>query len=66
MIKKEDNIRSESYYPDSTYYIDQEKFPGETSLSQNKIFFQIELYYLFFIGKLFFPLFIRVNQPIIF
>ncbi len=31
MIKKEDNIRSESYYPDSSYYLDQinslEKIP---------------------------------------
>ena len=24
MIKKEDNIRSESYFPDSNYYIEQE------------------------------------------
>ena len=37
MIKKEDNIRSESYYPDSTYYIDQEKNLNETSLSEKKI-----------------------------
>ena len=31
MIKKEDNIRSESYYPDSSYYLDEvnssEKIP---------------------------------------
>ena len=27
MIKKEDNIRSESYYPDSTYYLQQEDNP---------------------------------------
>ena len=27
MIKKEDNIRSESYYPDSTYYLKQEDTP---------------------------------------
>ena len=33
MIKKEDNIRSESYYPDSNYYIDKENTPKETSLS---------------------------------
>ena len=33
MIKKEDNIRSESYYPDSNYYIDQGNISNETSLS---------------------------------
>ena len=27
MIKKEDNIRSESYYPDSNFYIDQGNTP---------------------------------------
>ena len=32
--KKEDNIRSESYYPDSTYYVDAAK---ETSLSEDQI-----------------------------
>jgi len=37
MIKKEDNIRSESYYPDSNYYIDQENTPIEASLSENQI-----------------------------
>ncbi len=36
MIKKEDNIRSESYYPDSNYYIEQETFK-ETQLSENQI-----------------------------
>ena len=35
MIKKEDNIRSESYYPDSNYYIDQENTLRETPLSEN-------------------------------
>ena len=29
--KKEDNIRSESYYPDSNYYLDQDNTPKETS-----------------------------------
>ena len=29
MIKKEDNIRSESYYPDSTYYLDQDNTPED-------------------------------------
>ena len=37
MIKKEDNIRSESYYPDSNYYIDQKNTPEETPLSENQI-----------------------------
>ena len=37
MIKKEDNIRSESYYPDSNYYIDQENTSQETQLSENQI-----------------------------
>ena len=35
--KKEDNIRSESYYPDSNYYIDQENIPKETQLLENQI-----------------------------
>ena len=33
MIKKEDNIRSESYYPDSNFYVDQENSFKETQLS---------------------------------
>ena len=35
--KKEDNIRSESFYPDSTYYLDQDNTPQETPLSKNQI-----------------------------
>ena len=35
--KKEDNIRSESYYPDSNYYLDQEINPEETLLSEGQI-----------------------------
>jgi len=35
--KKEDNIRSESYYPDSNYYIDQDKNPKKTPLSEDQI-----------------------------
>ena len=31
--KKEDNIRSESYYPDSNYYLDQDNTP----LSEDQI-----------------------------
>ena len=31
--KKEDNIRSESYYPDSNYYLDQNNTPKEIPLS---------------------------------
>ena len=37
MIKKEDNIRSENYYPDSNYYIFQENNIKETKLSENQI-----------------------------
>ena len=37
MIKKEDNIRSESYYPDSNYYIDQENTPIDKPLSNDQI-----------------------------
>ncbi|MBW3073473.1 high light inducible protein [Prochlorococcus marinus str. MU1404] len=35
--KKEDNIRSESYYPDSNYYIDQDNTPREICLSEDQI-----------------------------
>ena len=35
--KKEDNIRSESYYPDSSFFLDQDKNPEDTSLSENQI-----------------------------
>ena len=35
--KKEDNIRSESYYPDSNYYVDQDNTSKETPLSENQI-----------------------------
>ena len=37
MIKKEYNLRSESYYPDSNYYIDQVNTPKEISSSGNQI-----------------------------
>ena len=37
MIKKEDNIRSESYYPDSNYYVDQDNTPKETPVLEDKI-----------------------------
>ena len=37
MIKKEDNIRSESYYPDSNFYIDQSYTPEEASLLKDQI-----------------------------
>ena len=37
MIKKQsDNIRSESYYPDSNYYLDQDNNPKETPVSENQ------------------------------
>ena len=35
--KKEDNIRSESFYPDSNYYLDQDKTPEENSPSEGQI-----------------------------
>ena len=35
--KKEDNIRSESYYPDSNYYLDQENTRKETPVSEDEI-----------------------------
>ena len=37
MIKKEDNIRSESFYPDSNYYLEQDNIPKETPLSEDQI-----------------------------
>ena len=36
MIKKEDNIRSESYYPDSNYYVDQKNTPKETPFADEQ------------------------------
>ena len=36
MIKKEDNIRSESYYPDSNYYIDQENTFKKNPILENQ------------------------------
>ena len=35
--KKEDNIRSESYYPDSNYFLDQDKTLNETIVSEDQI-----------------------------
>ena len=35
--KKEDNIRSESFYPDSNYYLDQENTTEKTLLSEDQI-----------------------------
>ena len=35
--KKEDNIRSENYYPDSNYYLDQESTTKQTPLPENLI-----------------------------
>ena len=34
--KKEDNIRSESFYPDSNYYLDQEKTPKMENISKDQ------------------------------
>ena len=38
MLKKEDNIRSESYYPDSNYYVDQENTPEKTTPTKDQTF----------------------------
>ena len=35
--KKEDNIRSESYFPDSNFYLDQDNTSKETQVSENQI-----------------------------
>ena len=35
--KKEDNIRSESFYPDSNYYLDQDNNSEESRLSRDQI-----------------------------
>ena len=35
--KKEDNIRSENYYPDSNYYLEQDNALKETALSEDQI-----------------------------
>ena len=39
MIKKEENIRSESYYPDSNFYVDRDNTntPEENSPSKDQI-----------------------------
>jgi len=34
--KKEDNIRSESYYPDSNYYLDQDNDPKEEQITEDQ------------------------------
>ena len=34
--KKDDNIRSESFYPDSNYYLDQDNTSEETPLSEDQ------------------------------
>jgi len=36
MIKKEDNIRSESYYPDTNYYLDLDNPSKEIPLSEDQ------------------------------
>ena len=40
--KKEDNIRSESYYPDSNYYLDQDKTPEMKTISEDQISNMVE------------------------
>ena len=36
MSKFKDNFSSESFYPDSNYYLEQESNPKETPISENK------------------------------
>ena len=38
MNKFKDNFSSESFYPDSNYYLDQEDNPQETPVSEDQIF----------------------------
>ena len=37
MVKFKDGFSSESYYPDSNYYLDQENTSEETPLSEDKV-----------------------------
>ena len=37
MSKFKDNFSSESFYPDSNYYLDQENSPKETLVQENQI-----------------------------
>ena len=37
MSKFKDNFSSESFYPDSNYYLDRENTPKDTSISKEKI-----------------------------
>ena len=37
MTKFKDSFSSESYYPDSNYYLDQENTPEETAISEDRI-----------------------------
>ena len=36
MVKFKNNFSSESYYPDSNYYLDQDNTPEKTPLSENQ------------------------------
>ena len=36
--KKEENMRSESYYPDSNYYLNQDNAPKENQLSEDQTY----------------------------
>ena len=37
MSKFKENFASESFYPDSNYYLDQENTPKETPVSEDQI-----------------------------
>ena len=45
--KKEDNIRSESYYPDSNYYLEQDNTPLSKDQISNTTKFELPNSYLF-------------------
>ena len=42
--KKEYNVRSESYYPDSNYYLDQDNIPKETQVPEDQISHKGEIF----------------------
>ena len=44
MTDFKDGFSSESYYPDSNYYIEQENTPKETPLSKNQISYVEEIF----------------------
>ena len=56
MIKFKDGFSSESYYPDSNYYLNQDNTPKETPVSEDRISymgggFRMAKYLLVYRGK---------------